>query len=313
MATRKQRHQTALDTLTAELKRIVESGDFAAWCTRMARFRTYSPGNRQLIATQRPDATRVASVKTWNSLGRTVIKGERGIVVNVPRPYWVNHAGKRIKPPRDGVFPPGGAHEKIAFGTGYVFDISQTEGDPLDDGPTAPNRAPDDLAAHLFDHCRTEGVAVEYRDGMPPGLSGYWRPATDTITLNAGDSHGDQVATLAHELAHRHDPQLRNALDARDPRYYRHHQADCEAVAEATAHTIAALYGFDLTATSGHYIASWVGNDTDRLAGLADRVGRIVDTICPPHQAATAPTTAAPSAPIARALPPAAPAARAVR
>ncbi len=54
---------------------------------------------------------------------------------------------------------------------------------------------------------------------MPTGLSGYWRPATDTITLNAADSHGGQVAMGAHELAHRHDPDLRSALPERDPQY----------------------------------------------------------------------------------------------
>ena len=36
----------------------------------MARFHTYSFGNVMLIARQKPDATNVAGIRTWNSLGR---------------------------------------------------------------------------------------------------------------------------------------------------------------------------------------------------------------------------------------------------
>jgi len=36
----------------------------------MARFHTYSFGNVMLIARQKPDASNVAGIRTWNSLGR---------------------------------------------------------------------------------------------------------------------------------------------------------------------------------------------------------------------------------------------------
>jgi antirestriction protein ArdC len=50
----------------------------------MARFRSYSFHNVLLIATQRPDASRVAGFNTWKSLGRFVRKGEKGIRIIAP-------------------------------------------------------------------------------------------------------------------------------------------------------------------------------------------------------------------------------------
>jgi hypothetical protein len=50
----------------------------------MARFHTYSFGNVMLIARQKPDATNVAGIRTWNSLGRFVKRGEKGILILAP-------------------------------------------------------------------------------------------------------------------------------------------------------------------------------------------------------------------------------------
>ncbi len=47
----------------------------------MARFHNYSFGNIMLIARQKPQATNVAGIRTWNSLGRFVKRGEKGIQV----------------------------------------------------------------------------------------------------------------------------------------------------------------------------------------------------------------------------------------
>ena len=40
-----------------------------------------------LIAMQRPDATLVTSYKNWQSMGRQVMKGEKGITIIAPAPY----------------------------------------------------------------------------------------------------------------------------------------------------------------------------------------------------------------------------------
>lgn len=306
MPTRRQRRDAAETALATELDRVIDSGDYAGWLARMARFRTYSPGNQMLIAAQRPDASLVAGYRTWQQLGRAVTRNERGIVIRVPRPYWLDDHGHRIPPPAD-AGDRTGATRKVTIGTGYVFDIAQTHGDPIDISPTAPDRAPDGLARHLHDYCHRHEVTIDYRSGMPAGLSSYWRPWNDTITLNTTLSHGEQTLTLGHELAHREDPDLRAALDARDPRYYAHHRGDCEATAEAAAHTIAALHGFDTTAASSHYIATWVAHDPDRLTQLADRIHTVVDTISPatdPLADALANTAAATkTATVARQLP----------
>src|ERR1035438_7676808 len=50
----------------------------------MAKFRNYSFGNIMLIARQKPDATNVAGLRTWNSLGRFVKRGEKGILILAP-------------------------------------------------------------------------------------------------------------------------------------------------------------------------------------------------------------------------------------
>jgi hypothetical protein len=45
---------------------------------------TLSFGNIMLIARQKPDATNVAGLRTWNSLGRFVKREEKGIFILAP-------------------------------------------------------------------------------------------------------------------------------------------------------------------------------------------------------------------------------------
>ena len=69
------------------LVKSLESGHsevLAEYLSTMARFHNYSFGNIMLIARQKPTATNVAGVRTWNSLGRFVKRGEKGIVILAP-------------------------------------------------------------------------------------------------------------------------------------------------------------------------------------------------------------------------------------
>ena len=78
-----QRTKEAVDFLVAAL----ESGHsevLTAYLSAMAKFHTYSFGNIMLIARQKPEATNVAGIRTWNSLGRFVKRGEKGIFILAP-------------------------------------------------------------------------------------------------------------------------------------------------------------------------------------------------------------------------------------
>ena len=52
---------------------LVHSDKWAQVLTVAARFTTYSPSTVLLIAAQRPDATRVAGIRTSNGLNRHVL------------------------------------------------------------------------------------------------------------------------------------------------------------------------------------------------------------------------------------------------
>jgi N-terminal domain of anti-restriction factor ArdC len=71
----------------AYLVEALESGQsevLTEYLNAMARFHSYSFGNIMLIARQRPTATRVAGIRTWNSLGRFVKRGKKGILILAP-------------------------------------------------------------------------------------------------------------------------------------------------------------------------------------------------------------------------------------
>ncbi len=79
----KNKSNEAVNYLVAAL----ESGQsdvLAQYLNAMARFHNYSFGNIMLIARQKPQATNVAGIRTWNSLGRFVKRGEKGILILAP-------------------------------------------------------------------------------------------------------------------------------------------------------------------------------------------------------------------------------------
>jgi antirestriction protein ArdC len=279
-----ERRAQAEAALEDELRRIIDSGEYARWFQAMARFHRYSPTNTLWILAQRPDATRVASYRTWQQVGRQVRRGETGIMVFHPKPYWVDPAtGERVPPPST-ERERRSLQRQVSFGVGYVFDIAQTDGEPLPQlGRPTPDEAPHELADHLTSYCRDHGVTVTVEQ-VRPGLDGYYQRDGDRIVLSAASAPGHQVATLAHELAHREDPELITAHAAGDRGFYAHNRADCEAVAEAVAHTLSARFGHDITAHSAGYIAAWIDGDTERFKQLHQRVGDVAQRLVSPDR-----------------------------
>jgi len=118
--------ESALDTLAAHLD-AGQSASLTAYLASMVRFHRYSANNILLIHVQRRDATRVAGFSAWRKLGRFVRRGENGIAILVP--MTLRRAAQESA---NGVGTDDVATSRaiLGFKPGYVFDVSQTDGEP---------------------------------------------------------------------------------------------------------------------------------------------------------------------------------------
>jgi len=227
------------------------------WLRFQARFHKYSPYNTFLILSQRPDATLVAGYRKWQKMGRQVRKGEKGIKILVPRPYR-----KEIEDPETGEVE---IKEGIYFTVGYVFDVSQTEGDPLP-GPPAwvvEGEAGAELARRLEVYATSLGIEVA-EDDLPGTAQGVSEGGK--IVIRRGKSPLGRASTLAHEIAHELMHQ-RDQACLTLPRRVR------EVEAEAVAFVVLAHFGHE-PPEQVNYVALW---DRDGTV-LRERMERIADT-----------------------------------
>lgn len=178
------------------LVRQLEAGHseaLTAFLNAMGAFRQYSFGNVLMIATQKPEATRVAGIVAWNQLGRRVKRGEKGIAILAPmivkRRSDEKNANELEESTKSAV---------VGFRRVYVWDISQTEGEPLPALGEVTGEVGESLD-HLREFVSGAGIALEYDEGIAPaqGVSYGGR-----IALLPGQRKPEVFATLVHETAH---------------------------------------------------------------------------------------------------------------
>jgi len=236
---RDEQMRDALATLERGIAAILDGEEFARYLATLARFHMYSPNNVAMIHAQSPAATRVAGYRAWQALGRQVKKGERGIRIVVPH-------RARIAPAED-----DRQEQEIVTGWGvrYVWDVAQTDGEPLAVPPiysaltgdaTVAEMVRTELAAWL----RREGVTLVQRD--TGRANGYYLPRTREIAIHRDLTGIRALKTLVHEAAH-------FAADhAGGVRW-----EDAETVAEGAAYTVLAHFGLDTSGYSFAYVADW--------------------------------------------------------
>ena len=257
-----------------------------------ARFYAYSPSNVLLIAAQRPDATRVAGIRTWNSLGRHVIRGEHGIAILAPCVYPTHPVDNAPRTPQADAALGREPHSRPAsssedepaarvlrgFKVVHVFDVTQTDGEPLPDvePPLLHGDAPDRLWDHLVDLI----AADEYRIERGPchGANGYTDYAHRIVRVLDDVEPAQAAKTLAHELGHiRADHEHRFTDYATS--WACRGQAEVEA--ESIAYLVTAQAGLDTRDYSVPYLASWSGGDIDLLRESMTRVVNVARAISP--------------------------------
>jgi len=152
-----------LEQLAKAVDDVRASELFKQYLDVQARFHKYSWHNTMLIATQKPDAEHVAGFKTWATMGRHVRKGERGIMIFAPRPFKrteTDDAGNDTE------------RQGVSFRPVYVFDLTQTDGDPLPEVEVPDiETAADTLLASLERVATKRGIAINYTT-LDPGYYG---------------------------------------------------------------------------------------------------------------------------------------------
>lgn len=247
-----------LDDLTqkmlAGVQEAFHSGRFQDYLKAMSRFHLYSYRNSILIYTARHNATLTAGYKTWHSLKRHVKKGEKGIRIFAP--YKV----KVIVPPREKDGEPEEKHI-IKFRPVFVFDISQTEGEPLPEIAPPLKGDREDFSKVLKAVESITDYSVSFEDIPEPDTFGYCQYSTKKIFLRNGISQAQAMKTLFHELAH---SRLHNlSMD----------KAQKEIEAESISFVVSEHLGLDTSSYSFDYLASWSkGMETEQLCELLEGI-----------------------------------------
>jgi len=239
-----ERAQAALDRLDEGIREVYDSERWESWLKSLAKFHDYSLGNTILISMQMPEATHVASFRSWKrDFNRYVRKGERGIEILVPM----------LVKDRDEDDPDAERRRLVGFRVGHVFDVSQTDGEPL---PTLV-----DEVSTEFSRCEAvleavrsvSAYPVTFSMDLPDGTNGCFRRG-DCITIRSDMPEGQTVKTALHELAH---SRLHEDADAVPDRRMR------EVQAESVAYAVSAALGLDTSGYSFGYVASWAVGKTD--------------------------------------------------
>jgi antirestriction protein ArdC len=144
---------TALDQALAA----GQSEALERWLKVQSHFHPYSLNNVMLIMLQFPEASHVAGYTTWQQLGRQVRRGEKGIAIQAP----VKYRAKKSQADEEDVVI---RCMKIV----YVFDISQTEGEPLL-GLSEIVGYPKDNIARLEQVIEDRKLTLVYDSQLPSG------------------------------------------------------------------------------------------------------------------------------------------------
>ena len=143
-----------LGKLADGIDALSDSAEWQRWLDVQSRFHNYSFGNCLLILSQMPTASRVASFNKWKELGRAVSKGEHGIRIFAPSTRKVEV--EREDGEKDEV------RQLFGFRLVPVFDVSQTEGEPLPEAvKLLEGDAPEGIFGKLTKVAESVGFTVQ--------------------------------------------------------------------------------------------------------------------------------------------------------
>ena len=266
------------DKLETGIMDSFESDRFQAYLDTMARFHNYSFNNTILIAMQ--GGQLVAGYNKWrDEFHRNVKKGEKGIKIFAPAPYKVkkevpklDEQGQPVKDKDGNTVTEQKEIQVPAFKIVSVFDVSQTEGEPL------PSLGVEELAGDVERYQdffkaleQTSPVPMAFED-IPGGSHGYYHLTEKRIAIQENMSELQTLKTAIHEIAHA----KLHAIDPEAPAAEQQNRPDSrtrEVQAESVAYTVCQHYGLDTSDYSFGYVAGWSsGKDLKELKASLETI-----------------------------------------
>ena len=274
-----------IDDLVAGVDDAQASAEFQEWLDVQSRFHDYSYRNTLLIKQQCPEATRVAGYRTWQEeFDRHVQKGESAIwiwapIITTQCPECENSPSYHDDSDcdYDETPPEKWSEGLVGFKPAPVFDVSQTEGDPLPDLDTDATGNADGLVERLTDAAETLGVTVrivsahEWTHGGAKGIceQGSHADLQPRVEVRDRENEADLARTLIHEYAH---ALLHFNVDDDTERSKR------EVEAEAVAYVVGRYCGLD-TSGSAFYVAAWASDDPAVVRERLERISRTAEEL----------------------------------
>lgn len=264
--TQKEKLQAITEKLEKGVKELFESDKYKEYLSVMSKFHNYSFRNTLLILMQKPDASMVAGYGAWQkNFKRQVRRGEKGISIIAPSPYKTKKEMPMLD--KNTNKPVYGADGKPLmqevdvtipmYKVTTVFDISQTDGEPL------PQLGVDKLQGSV-DNYKNFYAALEKISPVPigfenieSGANGYFHREEKRIAIQENMSELQTMKTLIHEIAHAklHDISPDEIKDL--PPEERKDRRTKEVEADSIAFTVCMNYGLDTSDYTFGYVAGW--------------------------------------------------------
>lgn len=249
-----------MQSLESGVEELFTSNRYQEFLKTMAKFHNYSFNNTMLIAMQRPDATLVTSYKNWQSMGRQVMKGEKGITIIAPAPYKKMKEKEVLDENQRPIMGTDGKPktEQVEvtvphFKAVTVFDIAQTSGEPIQTlAPELLTAAVQDFDSFMQAIQKISPVPIRF-DEIDGNANGYYHNADKEIVIKKGLSESQTLKTAIHETAHAklHDKEIMESLGVEKDRLTK------EVEAESVAYCVCSPFGLDTSDYSFPYIAGW--------------------------------------------------------
>ena len=267
------------------VREIYSSEKYKKYISAMSKFPNYSVNNCVLIATQMPEASLVCGYKKWQTdFNRTVNKGEHGLMILAPiktktevEEFVYEESGKAVFDDNGNQKTEKVMKECQIFRPVYVFDISQTSGDPV---PSLASELKENVDS--FDDLRdvlisVSPVSVSF-EKIRGSANGYFSPSSKKIVIEESLPQLQMIKTMIHEIAHptrghgsKEDKDSRNAKEVQ---------------AESVAYWVSQMLGLDTSDYSFGYISGWskdkevseLKDNLEKIKEAADKISSDIES-----------------------------------